>query len=65
MELQLANPLKICKTLVLSIDERITKTKVFLEGTGGSVDNPELSMSEFLLSLVGKAQQSVRTEVPS
>jgi putative transposase len=42
---------------------RKTKTKVFLyEGTGGAVDHPELSMSGFLLSLVGKAQQSVRAE---
>ncbi len=42
------------------------KTKVFLcEGTGGVVDHPELSMSGFLLSLVGKAQQSVRAEAPS
>jgi putative transposase len=42
------------------------KNKVFLcQGTGGSVDNPELSMSGFLLSLVGHAQQSVRTEAPS
>jgi len=39
------------------------KTKVFLcEGTGGAVDHPELSMSGFLLSLVGQAQQSVRAE---
>jgi len=44
---------------------RRAKTKVFLQGTGGSVDNPELSMSGFLLSLVGKAQQSVRAEAPS
>ena len=42
------------------------KPKVFLcEGTGGAVDHPELSMSGFLLSLVGKAQQSVRAEAPS
>jgi len=41
------------------------KTKVFLKGTGGAVDHPELSMSGFLLSLVGKAQQSVRAEAPS
>ena len=47
-------------------NDRQAKTKVFLcEGTGGAVDNPELSMSGFLLSLVGKAQQSVRAEVPS
>gem|GEM_PF-623400 len=39
-----------------------TKTKVFLQGTGGEVDHPELSMSGFLLSLVGTAQQSVRAE---
>jgi putative transposase len=38
------------------------KTKVFLQGTGGAVDHPELSMSGFLLSLVGTAQQSVRAE---
>jgi len=39
------------------------KPKVFLnEGTGGAVDHPELSMSGFLLSLVGTAQQSVRAE---
>ena len=42
-----------------------TITKVFLKGTGGAVDHPELSMSGFLLSLVGKAQQSVRAEAPS
>jgi putative transposase len=41
---------------------RKVKNKVFLQGTGGAVDHPELSMSEFLLSLVGKAQQFVRTE---
>jgi transposase len=41
------------------------KTKVFLEGTGGAVDHPELSMSGFLLSLVGTAQQSVRAETAS
>ena len=41
---------------------RKAKTKVFLEGTGGAVDHPELSMSGFLLSLVGDAQQSVRAE---
>ena len=41
---------------------RKAKTKVFLQGTGGAVDHPELSMSGFLLSLVGKAQQSVRAE---
>ena len=41
------------------------KNKVFLQGTGGSVDNPELPMSGFLLSLVGTAQQSVRAEAPS
>jgi putative transposase len=42
------------------------KNKVFLcEGMGGAVDHPELSMSGFLLSLVGKAQQSVRAEAPS
>jgi hypothetical protein len=98
LELQLAKPLKICKTLVLPVDKRITrtkvkfldkltarltygvqlflekiiaenitgvkeaKTKVFLHGTGGAVDHPELSMSGFLLSLVEKAQQSVRAE---
>jgi len=44
---------------------RKAKNKVFLQGTGGAVDHPELSMSGFLLSLVGKAQQSVRAEVPS
>ncbi len=39
------------------------KAKVFLyEGTGGAVDHPELSMSGFLLSIVGTAQQSVRAE---
>lgn len=42
---------------------RKAKNKVFLEGTGGAVDHPELSMSGFLLSLVGDAQQSVRAEV--
>jgi putative transposase len=42
------------------------KPKVFLsEGTGGAVDHPELSMSGFLLSLVEKAQQSVRAEATS
>jgi putative transposase len=41
------------------------KPKVFLQGTGGAVDHPELSMSGFLLSLVGTAQQSVRAETPS
>ncbi len=41
-----------------------TTTKVFLKGTGGAVDHPELSMSGFLLSLVGTAQQSVRAETP-
>jgi putative transposase len=41
------------------------KPKVFLgEGTGGAVDHPELSMSGFVLALVEKAQQSVRTEAP-
>jgi putative transposase len=38
------------------------KTKVFLQGTGGAVDHPELSMSGVLLSLVGIAQHSVRAE---
>jgi putative transposase len=38
------------------------KPKVFLQGTGGAVDHPELSMSGFLLSLVGTAQHSVRAE---
>ncbi|MFX1518667.1 MAG: zinc ribbon domain-containing protein [Promethearchaeota archaeon] len=38
------------------------KSKVFLQGTGGAVDHPELSMNGFLLSLVGTAQQSVRAE---
>jgi putative transposase len=41
---------------------RKAKNKVFLQGTGGLVDNPELSMSGFLLSIVGQAQQSVRAE---
>ncbi len=41
---------------------RKAKTKVFLEGTGGAVDHPGLPMSGFLLSLVEKAQQSVRAE---
>jgi putative transposase len=41
---------------------RKEKNKVFLQGTGGIVDNPELSMSGFLLSLVETAQQSVRAE---
>ena len=41
---------------------RKAKTKVFLQGTGGAVDHPELSMSGFLLSIVGTAQQSVRAE---
>ena len=44
---------------------RKAKNKVFLQGTGGAVDHPELSMSGFLLSLVGQAQQSVRAEAPS
>ncbi len=44
---------------------RRAKNKVFLQGTGGAVDHPELSMSGFLLSLVGQAQQSVRAEAPS
>jgi len=43
-------------------NSRKAKTKVFLQGTGGAVDHPELSMSGFLLSLVGTAQQSVRAE---
>jgi putative transposase len=44
---------------------RQVKPKVFLQGTGGAVDHPELSMSGFLLSIVGTAQQSVRAEAPS
>ena len=61
----LIDGLKCLTTKKKSGKSRKAKTKVFLEGTGGSVDNPELSMSEFLLSIVGKAQQSVRAEVPS
>jgi putative transposase len=38
------------------------KPKVFLQGTGGAVDHPELPMSGVLLSLVGTAQHSVRAE---
>jgi putative transposase len=44
---------------------RRSKNKVFLQGTGGAVDHPELSMSGFLLSLVETAQKSVKAEVPS
>ncbi len=52
-----------CLTGLKKQKGRKAKNKVFLcEGTGGAVDHPELSMSGFLLSLVGKAQQSVRAE---
>lgn len=55
-----------CLTGLKKLRGRKVKTKVFLrEGTGGVVNNPELSMSGFLLSRVGIAQQSVRTETSS